>query len=282
MTKQWSGQTGGTHWMQRALVGLIRLTGIRFVYGLMHLWLVWYILVRTSERKGAYRFHRRRGRNKVQAATDVYRSFYHFGKAVIDRFAVYAGIRFEVKVDNSELYFSRVKDKEGLVMLFSHLGNTEMAGYFLATPDKRMHILAYGGESPEVLTRRAQAMERNNIGTIIVQPDDMEHIYRINQVLQQGDVLTMAADRRMGNTFVMCPFMGKEAPFPLGPFRIAQALKRPVLLTFVIKTACNAYHVYTEELQPAKDLPQQFAQRLEQMALEHPYEWFNFYDFWKL
>ena len=280
MAQTWSGQTGGTHWMQRTLVRIIRHTDIRFVYGLMHVWLIWYVLVRPAERRGAYLFHRRRGRKPFMAALDVYRSFCHFGRAIIDRFAVYAGKRFDVQVDKLERYYGRVHDREGFVMLFSHVGNTEMAGYFLSTPDKRMHILAYGGESPEVQSRRMQALERNNIGIITVRPDDMSHIYRINEVLQQGDVLTMAADRRMGDTAVTCPFMGLEAPFPAGPFRICRAVKKKVLLTFVIKDSHKSYHVFTEELEPDKDLANRYAQCLEQMALAYPYEWFNFYDFW--
>ena len=281
MAQEWSGQTGGTHWMQRALVHWVRHTDIRIMYAVTNLWLVWYMLVRSTERHGAYLFHRRRGRTRLQAACDVYRSFYHFAKAIIDRFAVYAGKSFEVTVENKERYYDKVHDPEGFVMLFSHVGNTEMAAYFLATPDKRMHILTFGGESPEVMSRRAEAMAQNNIGTIIVEPETMSHIYRINEVLQQGEVLTMAADRRMGGAEIGCRFMDAEARFPSGPFRICQAIKKPVLLTFVIKESYRSYRVYTEELAPTEDLAQRFAERVEQMALAHPYEWFNFYDFWK-
>ncbi len=280
MAQNWSGQTGGTYWMQRTLVRIIRHTDIRFVYGLMHLWLVWYVLVCPCERRGAYHFHRHRGRNPIMAAMDVYRSFCHFGRAIVDRFAVYAGKSFDVQVDNRERYYGRVHTKDGFVMLFSHVGNTEMAGYFLSTPDKPMHILAYGGESPEVLSRRIQALERNNIGIITMQPGDMSHIYRINEVLQHGDVLAMAADRRMGDTAVTCTFMGDEAQFPAGPFRICRAIKKTVLLTFVIKESYKSYHVYTNELAPDMNIADHYAQCLEQMALEHPYEWFNFFDFW--
>ena len=222
MAQEWSGQTGGTHWMQRALVGLIRRTDIRVAYAMMHLWLIWYIIVRRTERHGSYVFHRRRGRSRLQAATDVYRSFYHFGQAIIDRFAVYAGQRFEVIVDNRELYYGRVHGKDGFILLFSHVGNSEMAGYFLATPDKPMHILIYGGESPVVMANRAKVMERNNIGLITVQPNDLTHIYRINEVLQLGDVLAIAADRHTGDATTTCTFMGEPALFPNGPFRICQ------------------------------------------------------------
>lgn len=281
MAQEWSGQTGGTHWMQRALVGIIRRTDIRVAYAMMHLWLIWYILVRRTERHGAYVFHRRRGRSRFQAALDVYRSFYHFGQAIIDRFAVYAGQRFEVVVDDRDLYYGRVHAKDGFIMLFSHVGNTEMAGYFLDTPDKRMHVIVYGGESPVVTAHRAQVMERNNIDLITVQPNDLSHIYRINEVLQHGDVLAIAADRKTGDATTTCLFMGAEAHFPSGPFRICQVVKQPVLLIFVTKQNAGTYRVYSEQLQPDKDIAARYAQAMERVALAHPYEWFNFYDFWR-
>ena len=277
--------------MQRALVCVIRLTDIRVAYGAMHLWLVWYILVRPVPRRGIYRFHRRRGRSRWQAALDVYRSFYHFGQAIIDRFAVYAGCPFEVKVENKNLYYDRVHSPEGFIMLFTHLGNAEMAGYQLATPDKPMHVLAYGGESPVVLQNRARVLAQNNIDMIIVQDHDMSHIYRINEVLQQGDVLTLAADRRMGESgTVTCTFMGAPAQLPAGPFQICVSARRPVLLVFALKEGLYAYHICAEQLDVDASLPRReqaqaladrFAGRLEEMALTHPYQWFNMYDFWE-
>ena len=280
MSQQWSGQTGGTHWMQRALVGIIRHTGLRFVYGCMHLWLVWYILVRPTNRRGAYLFHRKRGRTRTQAAVDVYRSFYHFGQAILDRFAVYAGEPFEVEVENRDLYYGRMDSPEGFIMLFSHVGNTEIAGYYLSTPDKPMHIVLYGGESPVVMEKRRQTFSRNNIDIIDVQPDNWGHIYRINEVLQKGDVLALAADRKMGDHTISCPFLGADAQWPTGAFRICQAMKQPVLLVFVIKEGTKRYRVFSEELQPTKELVNQYAAKVEQMALKYPYQWFNFYDFW--
>ena len=290
MAKQaWNGKTGGTHGMQSALVSLIRHTDIRVAYGLMHLWLIWYIIVRRTERHGSYLFHRRRGRTRIQAALDVYRSFYHFGKAIIDRFAVYAGQPFDIQVENRELYYGRVNDPQGFIMLFSHVGNAEMAGYFLPTPDKRMHILAYGGESPVVLAHRAKVLERNNIGLITVMPDDMSHIYRISEVLQQGDVLTVAGDRCTNDATLTCTFMGAEAKFPAGVFQICVTMKQPVLLIFVIKEDHRTYRVYSEQLdinsalsrkEQVQDLANRYAQSMERIVMQYPYQWFNFYDFW--
>ncbi len=289
MAQEWSGKTGGTHWMQRTLVAIIRRVDIRIVYGIMHLWLIWYILVRSTERHGAYRFHRLRGRNRFLAACDVYRSFYHFGKAIIDRFAAFAGKSFEVQVVNRALYYDRVHDEKGFIMLFSHIGNTEMAGYFLSTPDKRLHILAYGAESPVVMANRAKVLERNNIDMIPVYPNDMSHIYRISEVLQNGDILAFAADRRIGESTIECTLLGRPARLPIGAFQICVAMKQPVLLVFVVKENHRSYRVFCEQLEVKSTLPKhaqtqdlvnRFAASMEEMIEQYPYQWFNFYDFW--
>ena len=288
-TQAWNGQTGGTHGMQRALVGLIGVTGVRPVYGMMHLWLVWYILVRPSVTRGAYLFHRRRGRNRILAALDVYRSFYHFGKVIIDRFAVYSGHQFDIAVDHQERYYDKMDSAKGFVLLFSHLGNSEMAAYSMATPEKHMNILAFGGETPVVMEERAKVLAKNNIGMIVVNPGEMNHIYEIYSALDRGEVLAVAGDRRMGDKTISCSFMGMQAPLPAGVFQLCATLHCPIVLTFVLKEPQNKYHIYTEELKTNMSLPredqaaylaQQFASRLEQMALTYPYEWFNFFDFW--
>lgn len=289
MAQEWSGKTGGTHWMQRALVAIIRKVDNRIIYGIMHLWLIWYVLVRPIERRGAYRFHRLRGRNRFQAACDVYRSFYHFGKAIIDRFAAFAGKPFEVQVVNRALYYDRVNDEKGFIMLFSHIGNTEMAGYFLSTPDKRLHILAYGAESPVVMAHRAKVLERNNIDMIPVFPNDMSHIYRISEVLQNGDILAFAADRRIGESTIECTLLGRPVRLPIGAFQICVAMKQPVLLVFVLKESHRSYRVFCEQLEvntalskhaQTQDLANRFAASMEKMIVRYPYQWFNFYDFW--
>ena len=286
----WNGQTGGTHWMQRALVWMIQHWGLSFVYGIMHFWLIWYILVRPSVRNGTYYYHRRhRGRNWFQACLDVYHSFYQFGKEMLDRFAVYSGYEFDIVVDNKERFYNKVKQKEGFVLMFSHVGNSEMAAYTMATPDKRMHVLAFGGETPVVMEQRARVLKKNNIGMIVVNSDDMSYIFEIGDVISRGEVLAVAGDRRWGDKTIPCDVLGAKAPLPAGIFQLCATLKCPIVLPFVFKEPNNRYHIYTEELhvnpslpraERAADLAQQFADQLTAMAKAHPYEWFNFFDFW--
>ena len=276
--------------MQQALVWWIRHLGLRAGYAITHIWHIWYILTRPESRNGAYRYHRRRGRTKLQAAFDVYRSFYRMGVMLIDRFAVYGGYQFDIVVENKERYYNKMNSPEGLVLMFSHIGNSEMAAYTMATPDKRMHILAFGGETDVVMEQRMRVLEKNNIGIITVNPDDMSHIFEIGEVLQRGEVLAVAGDRRWGDKVIECEVLGAKAPLPAGVFQLCATIQCPIILPFVFKEPNNRYHIFTEELHVntalpranrAADLAQQFADRITAQLQSHPYDWFNFFDFWK-
>lgn len=276
--------------MQRSLVVLFRYVDIRVIYGVMSVWLLWYMVVRPSATKAVYQFHRRRGRGRVCACVDTYHSYFCFGQAIMDRFAVYAGRKFEVDVENRPLFNRLCDGDEGFIMLFSHLGNSEMAGYCLSTPHKRMNVLAYAGETETVMHNRTEALRKNNQWLIPILPNSMEHVYAINGALERGEIVTMAADRTVQSKHIDCSFFGEQAHFPAGPFHICVAMQKPVLLVFVIKTKWNRYHVEVLPLHADTSLPrnrriqdmaQQYANAVEQKARQYPYQWFNYYDFWQ-
>ena len=41
---RWSGQTGGTTWMQQTLVVIFKYVDIRVIYAIMSFWLLWYVV----------------------------------------------------------------------------------------------------------------------------------------------------------------------------------------------------------------------------------------------
>ena len=96
-----------------------------------------------------------------------------------------------------------------------------------------------------------------------------------------------------GEEEVRLPFLGQPAGFALGPFQLAAMLKRPVVLMVGIYQGGRRYDVHFERIADFSDVPVQdrpglvrwaagrFADRLEHHALSSPYNWFNFYDFWK-
>ena len=88
------------------------------------------------------------------------------------------------------------------------------------------------------------------------------------------------------------PFLGGEAAFPRGPFRVAMLLQRPVVLMAGVYRGGNRYEVFFEVLAtPPESRPRdgeawvdaamrRYVERLEHYCRDAPYNWFNFYDFW--
>ena len=87
--------------------------------------------------------------------------------------------------------------------------------------------------------------------------------------------------------------MGKTAPFPSGPYQLAAALKCPVYVTLGLYRGENRYDVYCEPFAEEISLPRkdkqaalatyasQYARIIEKYVRMEPYNWFNFYDFWR-
>ena len=148
----------------------------------------------------------------------------------------------------------------------------------------------FGGESEVIKQQRFAQFDQNNVEMVAVK-DDMSHLFTLNQALENGDIITMPADRIFGSSkSVRCNFGYAKADFPVGPFAVAALRNVPVIAVFVFKTATYRYNVIVEKVEcdNADNLPTKkraeamairFAQLLERQVLSHPTQWFNFYDF---
>ncbi len=286
----WTGRTDGTRSMQQALIIIFRYIDVRFIYAIMSIVVVFYMIFRRRGFKAQYYlFHTRLHQSPLRALLNVYRNHYQFGQVVLDRFAAYSGKEYHIETEGEENLFARYATRrEGMIVLFSHIGNFEMAGYTLRSP-KQMHILAYSGETKTVMENRDRMFYPNNIHIIPI-TDDFSHIYSINHALQEGEIVCMAGDRRLPQQrSIECTILGESASLPEGPFRIAATEKLHTLAIFVMKERWNTYRVYQKEIAINQDLPrdeiekdivQQYAQHIESMVRKYPLQWYHYFDFW--
>jgi len=122
----------------------------------------------------------------------------------------------------------------------------------------------------------------------------MESMLEARDKLDHGYLVGMLADRGLdGDATVDCEFLGKMAPFPVGPFRMAAMLQRPVFFMTGLYLGSNRYQIHFEQLADFSETPrsereaamgaaqQRYVERLNHYCRLAPYNWFNFYDFWK-
>ena len=279
--------------MHRWLVVSLRVLDIRLLYLLIMLIImpVCLILNTNHSRTTAYHYFRKRmGYGRWRAAWAAYLNHYRFGQVVIDRFAMFAGIHFDVKVEGYEHFLRLANQEEGFVQLSSHVGCYEAAGYNLTAKCKRFNALVYGGEKSSILEGRKHLLDKNNIRMIPVQPD-MSHLFFINQALADHETVSMPADRIVGAAkTITVSLLGAEARLPMGPFSVATMRGMDTIAVNVVKTGTKTYtahvapplgydHEAPRQLQ-MQQLADGYAAALEGILRKYPTQWFNFYEFW--
>lgn len=290
--REWSGKTGGTSWMQSSLICMMRIVDLRFFYGIMAAVVPFYMLFSHKGYLAAYRFLRQRmGYGRFKSFIGVYKNHYSFGQVVLDRFATYAGKKFETEIEGLDIFNQYEDDDKGMIMLGSHIGNYELVGYNLRSEKKSVNAVVFAGETETMMRNRTKIMSANNM-TLIPIKNDMSHLFGINDALEKGGIVSIHADRIMGNIKAFqCPFFSENAKFASGPFTLAYRRNVPAIAVFAMKEKYDKYHIYISDIkklseaEDGKSSPEKmafaFASELERIVRKYPFQWFNYYDFWK-
>lgn len=288
-TKQWEGRTFGGGWMHEALIAMLRALPLRVLYAFVAVFVIPPCMFTKGGRQ-SYHFYRRRfNRTPLHALSSAYGNLLCFGKVIIDRFAMYAGKKFEFEIVGYEHFEQLEAQPEGFVMLSAHVGNYELAGYSLTSRRKRFNAVVYGGEKASIMANRKRMFAERNIRMISALPEG-DHPFLLNDAIMGGEIISLPADRVTGTSrSVKLELLGKEAPFPLGPFFTAALHGLSVISVSVMKAAARRYVILIAPLDypqqgshkaQAERLARRWAEELERIVKAYPLQWFNYYDFW--
>ncbi len=225
---------------------------------------------------------------------DIARHIHCFASTILDRVFLLAGKSdcLDVRIHNAELILDRVAQKQGCILLGSHLGSFEVLRVLAVAHHKLpLKILMYPDHNQQI-TQIFSALNPEVADTVIPM-GRMETLLEVDEYLSQGYIIGMLGDRVAGDErSTSCKFMGEQISFPEGPMLIASTLKAPVLLFFGLYRGGNRYDIHFELLSDKvaverknrasakQQHTQHYASRLEHYARMAPYNWFNFYDFW--
>ncbi len=286
----WPGTTYGNEWMHKWLIRILRHTDVRILYAFVSVFVIPVCLMTCRSRGIAYRYFRRRiGMGRLKSAWMTYVNHCLFAQIVIDKFAMYAGKTFDVTVENYESFQHLASQEQGFVLLSSHIGNYEIAGYTLVSKRKRFNALVFAGEKASVMQNRSRLFRHTNINMIATSPD-MSHLFEIDKALQDGEIVSIPADRINGSSkHIELDFLGAKAKFPLGPFAVATTRSLDVLAVNVMKTSLRSYRIYVAPLpydktssrqEQIRQLSAAYIRELERLVATYPAQWFNYFEFW--
>ncbi|HBC02870.1 MAG TPA: lipid A biosynthesis acyltransferase [Aequorivita sp.] len=290
MAGEWEGKSKGTVLGYKIFIFFIRKLGVRAAYGLLYFVALYYIFLAGKSTRSIYYYFRKRLKYaRIKSFFSIYKSYYVFGKTIIDKAAISSGLknRFTHECDGVENIIDLLDKKQGGIMISAHVGNFEIAEFFFEEIDTRSQIslVTTDAEHKNIKEYMEKVTMRSNVKFILVK-DDMSHIFEINNALSNGELVCFTGDRYMkGQKLLTESLMGKEANFPAGPFLLASRLNVPVLFVYVMKETNKHYHLYARQAEvknrDAEGLLKKYTESVEWMLKKYPLQWFNYFDFWE-
>ena len=200
---------------------------------------------------------------------------------------------FDIEVIGADALHASLARQPGALLIGAHLGSFEvLRAVGRGRAGLKVAMLMYE-ENARKINGALEAINPKATEDIIAL-GRMESMLEARDKLDHGYLVGMLADRGLdGDATVDCEFLGKMAPFPVGPFRMAAMLQRPVFFMTGLYLGSNRYQIHFEQLADFSETPrsereaamgaaqQRYVERLNHYCRLAPYNWFNFYDFWK-
>lgn len=200
--------------------------------------------------------------------------------------------QFSLEVTNEELLVSTLERGSGCFLMGAHVGSFEVARALgLKHPGVAVVMAMY----PENARKVGAVLAAINPRAVpdIIPLGSIDAMLQVRTRLDQGAFVGILGDRTLADEPVLSvKFLGTPAEFPIGPWRAAALLRRPVLFIAGLYCGGNRYRIIVEQLadfsqtdRSARDAAihqaiTRYASVLEMICRSHPYNWFNFFDFW--
>jgi len=254
-----------------------------------------YFVLFAPAAKAASRAYLRRALGREPRFADLVRHFHSFASTIHDRvFLLNARFDlFRVEVHGEDVIKDVLAAGRGAFLMGAHMGSFEVARAIgRRQPGLRVAMVMYEENARKL--NAALAAINPAAAQEIIPLGQIDSMLRVQACLDEGMVLGVLGDRTLGgDPTLRVPFLGADAEFPVGPMRLAAMLKRPVLFMSGLYLGGNRYAIHFERLADFSDVDRSgreaaiqsavadYAACLERHCRAAPYNWFNFFDFWR-
>ena len=287
--REWKGQSRGGKMGNAIFVRTIQLFGVRCAYVLLSFVVIYFIPFAPKATKAIWSYNRKRlGYGILRSIGELYMHYFVFGQTLIDKIAIKGGMqdRFNFVFDNYERFLEIINGESGVVMIGAHVGCWEAGSVFFGDYGKKINIVMFDVERKEIREVLEKDSQRAGYKIIPVNEDSIEALLKIKIALNEGEYVCFNGDRHIDeDTSVEKEFLGAQARFPVGPFRIAAKCRVPVVFYYSVREkGCTYRFMFTEVKDFNRDwdiLLNTYVKSLEEVVKAYPRQWFNFYQFWK-
>jgi predicted LPLAT superfamily acyltransferase len=187
----------------------------------------------------------------------------------------------------------QLESGHGAFLMGAHLGSFEV----LRSVGRRQPGLNVSMAMYEHNARKINAMMAAVDPTAkadIIALGEIDAMLRISDRLDRGGFVGVLGDRTLSDEPLQSVrLLGERAQLPVGPMRAAAILRRPVFFMAGLYRGANRYHLVFEPIADFSTTPagqresaiaaaiERYAAILDRYCRSDPYNWFNFFDFWR-
>ena len=293
----WLAPERGNHAVMAIMLRLAALLGRRRLSRLIWPISLYYLLSDGTTRRGS-RTYLRRVMGREPSVWLIWRHIHSYALMTLDRLFILDDkvASPPMSIRGTEAVFHALDQGRGCILLGAHIGSFDaLRSVVKAAPcPLSLKILMYRQHTGDA-TRLIEALDPGYETILITlgQPDTM---LRVAESLQRGEIVAILGDRAhdMGRSLPMS-VLGRDAPLPTGPFRIAGITGAPVVLFSGLRHADGHYDIRFEPLADRLELKgpradraevlhgwmQRYADWMSDLCRRDPLSWYNLYDFWK-
>ena len=285
---------------ERGSVTLLRLMsfislrlGRRVGRCLLYAIVAYYFLFAPTTRRHS-RDYLRRALGREPGPLDRYRHLLWFASVTHDRIYLLHGRYdlFDIAIEGDESVRERFRSGSGAILMGAHVGSFEIT-YSLGKRQPGLHVaMAMYEDNARKVNALLAAINPADRPQVIAL-GHFDAMLKLQECLERGAFVGVLGDRSLRNeSGQVVDFLGAPAAFPTGAMRVAALLRQRVFFMAGLYCGGNRYRVVFEPLVDfAATPPRQrdaavreaivrYAALLEETCRAHPYNWFNFSDFW--
>ncbi|MGA2397547.1 MAG: acyl-CoA synthetase [Steroidobacteraceae bacterium] len=255
---------------------------------------LYFFLFAPAARRNSRRYLRL-ALGRAPTAVDRFRHVLYFATCIHDRVYLVKQQygRFRITIDGEELMRGALESGRGAFLMGAHLGSFEV----LRSVARRQPGLNVSMAMYEHNARKINAMMAAvdpYAKADIVALGEIDAMLRISDRLERGGFVGMLGDRTLSDEPLQSiQLLGARAQLPVGPMRAAAILRRPVFFMAGLYRGANRYHLVFETIadfsttaagqreSAIASAVERYAALLDRYCRSDPYNWFNFFDFWR-
>ena len=230
--------------------------------------------------------------DEVPGGWTLYRHLLGFAWALVDKTDVCTLKknlpRMTVREDAGWHAFRKLVDgKQGAFLVSTHLGTIEVLPALPSSNDSavpHVHAFQQMGHDTVFTNVFMRHFDHQSLTLHAVEDIGVETAVQMQEAIVRGELVLMAGDRVSAGSGKVLDhdFLGRQCKWPKGVFMFAKLMESPVFFVTCVRTGWNAYECHFELYEGPRStsgMLDRFAAFLQRETVEHPDQWYQFYDF---